>query len=188
MSLSAPAEVEFSSGSGIQVLGIIPNGTTLIRANYTIDNKQPFLREETGLTEGSLGHQVLFQTFDLSNEDHNIVINAINATSARPYTISSIKTYEPAHVEHKKNTGAVVGGVIGGLIALLLIVTGCFYVWRRRRQSGYSRRIIPLTTQYAQPAYQRPPSGTLSFCFSFSHVMIIQLAKLRRVLPVCRAD
>ena len=125
-------------GSLISVIGIIPNGSTLISANYTIDNGRPFVREETGLEQGaSLGHQILFQMDGFKQGQHTLRIDAINATSDRPYFITSFQVCEGPTPAHKPQTKTIVIAVVGGTGFLLLIfVSVWLYIRRRRRGKG----------------------------------------------------
>ena len=66
---------------------------------------------------------------------------AIAATSTNPGAVTLTASATPQPSKKSSNTGAIVGGVIGGLAALALLAGLGFFLWRRRRAgNGQQRR------------------------------------------------
>ncbi|KAK1219797.1 hypothetical protein PQX77_017461 [Marasmius sp. AFHP31] len=66
----------------------------------------------------------------------------------------------------KRNTGAIVGGVVGGLAVLALVIVGILFYYRRKQKSQlreHGERKRPLATFFRRGGTDsyRPPSGSL---------------------------
>lgn len=153
----------FSSyaGPAIQVLGIYPNGTDLVSADYTVGNNIS-TRIVPGISTGvSLGNQVLFEVFGLADGANEVIIDNIKATQTRQYTITGFNQFKlaPAVLSspHKKNhdTGIIAGVTFGVLAFLSMIVFGAFYVRRQRK-----RQLHPHLQPPVAPERVPLPSGT----------------------------
>lgn len=74
-----------------------------------------------------------FVSANLARGRHRLVIDSINASSGRNYTISSfvISGNEATQLESSGNRSALIVGVVIGVLALLLVIG--FVGWKYRR-------------------------------------------------------
>ncbi|KAI5116994.1 hypothetical protein M0805_001491 [Coniferiporia weirii] len=120
-------------GSRVQVVGDIPAGKDKLTSDYIIDDDPPVSGEVPILAQNfSLHHRVLFSSEILSEGQHRIIINAINSTGDRNFTITKFLITTIKNPVNDRNVGAIVGGIVSALIVLSLLLLGAFYFRRRR--------------------------------------------------------
>ncbi|EJC99241.1 uncharacterized protein FOMMEDRAFT_31318 [Fomitiporia mediterranea MF3/22] len=140
--------VEFN-GSRIRVTGIVPPGQDNITAKYSIDGGHPVMSPVPIISQSTpLLYQQFFMSQNLSDGLHNITIDVVETGPSRNYSFQSLQVFSDIDkdgsrsndpVGHGINAAAIVGGILGTVIFLLLCLLGAFYAWKRRglaRTSG----------------------------------------------------
>ncbi|KAF5367958.1 hypothetical protein D9758_004354 [Tetrapyrgos nigripes] len=142
------------NGTGIQLYGELTGNSSNV-GTYQLDGQSPqtFQLFSPGVTASSSGlpqwtDQLLFNLSGLSPGEHTMVVAHNGSASAMPlsiqyFLVESLTAEEQAallppsdppqssQASHTK-TGAIAGGVIGGLAALVLLgIAG--WMWKRRR-------------------------------------------------------
>ena len=132
------------------MIGVIPNGTEGVSADFQVDNNI-FSRVVPGLAAESpaLGNQVLFEIFNLGNGEHELKISNINASQDRQLIVQGFNLFfqlPPATESNKSGPNAnlkviISISLVGGLVLILLILFVFWYV-RKRRLHRKSKNIV----------------------------------------------
>jgi hypothetical protein len=159
------------------VFGTVPKSNATVKpptAAYALDAAPPFVTTEP-TANSNIPSQPLFAAFQLSSEEHSLTITVENAQS--PYILERFFVFPRVNVTHSavdadppptppKNsppvtkaptttvesqmTVRVLAGVLGSLVALI-VITGVFFLFRRwrlrtRKSSPMSETSDSLTT------------------------------------------
>ena len=143
---------------------MIPVGEGNLSANYIVDGGESRTRRlPTLLQDQPLFNQMLFVSPPLDLDNHTLHIDVLETGIDRNYTLQHFIIQTSGNKDdgdkdhgggHRENTAAIVGGVLGTIIFLLLAFLVAFYCWRRRRvaqmeKSGQQR--LPPMMYYARP-------------------------------------
>lgn len=175
-----------SSGTQIHVIGVIPAGQGSLKANYTIDYGEPRTRWEPTLTQNqSLPNQMLFLSEILDMGEHNLTVDILETGGDRNFTFQMFNVAMPTIGMNKSmdnkmekgvggdkdsgnqgsNTAAIIGGILGSIIFLILAFFCVFFFWRRRRLariSNVGQNRLPPMMYYAQSIPDGSPRGKLT--------------------------
>jgi hypothetical protein len=75
-----------------------------------------------------------------------------------------------------RNIGGIVGGVIGGLAAIILFSVGGYFLWRRRKSNEEARRKMEIdgnyspTTSFSAPERRTYPSSRNPTASAYTHI------------------
>ena len=107
---------------------------------------------------------MLFKSDNLSPGNHTLKIATITSGGDRNLTlgafaITPIKTYEQE--DHRPNVGAIIGGVLTGIIFVLGLILAFFYWRRRSRRAALNsfRAKQPQMGWYGQHVWSGTPTG-----------------------------
>jgi hypothetical protein len=97
-----------------------------------------------------------FSTTLVSDETSSTIASSSESGSSTTEASSTTTEPEPSETESSGGgsstpVGAIVGGSIGGFVALSLVVLGAFWLWRRNKNKNA-----------AQPSPQQPPATAAS--------------------------
>ena len=150
-------------GTQINASGTIPAGDGALSANYIIDDGTPVTKVVNAISQSSdLLHQTLFVSTFLDLGPHNLTVQVVETGSGRNYTfqqfnVSTTGSAQSANASdsdtsakqeasvgspNNSNAAAIVGGVLGSIIILLVIL----YLWKRSRSAKVSHtdeRAVP---------------------------------------------
>ena len=159
------------SGTAISVFGVLPNLTDSPNqpsATFTLDNGTPIAFNTIPPDQSLAIHQVpIFQSFNLTLDNHQLQIEAHdnNATLWLDFFMyeqpaNTTSTTGASHSNHSVKSGAIAGGVVGGIVVVLFGIALLIWLWRRREQANLRRLddISPFVA--ADPAFAG--SGSLS--------------------------
>ncbi|KAF8329271.1 hypothetical protein F5887DRAFT_1184112 [Amanita rubescens] len=171
---SPTSKVNFSFyGTAISVFGVLPNLTDSPNqpsATFTLDNGTPIVFNTVPPDQSLAIHQVpIFQSFNLTLDNHQLQIEAHdnNATLRLDFFMyeqpaNTTSTTGPSHSSHSVKSGAIAGGVVGGIVVVLFGIALLIWLWRRREQANLRRlgNFSPFVA--ADPAFARSGSPSLS--------------------------
>lgn len=145
----------------IQVYGEIQTGQDPVSASYSIDGESPTSQSEIGVDQNStLVSQVLYSSPDLTLGSHELNITVLNTGKNRqykPWFFAVHNTVQPSqtsgvspsstgtndssnasNTSHGGHTdvGAIVAGVLGGLLLVTIVIFGILYFRKRRATRG----------------------------------------------------
>ena len=138
-------------GTQAVIFGAVVNGSTFPLATYSID----------GASAGSISpyinannQVVYFLTPELSSANHTVLATVTQASSSSPFildsvafvpsgamatsmTLSASSSSTGVSSTSQSHTGAIVGGTVGGIAALMALLLLVFFVMRRKRGRPY---------------------------------------------------
>lgn len=120
-------------------------------ANYTVDGALTSQRPPLSLLgqPSKAENLILFQSDELSLGKHTLIIDGMNVTEHRNYTLSQFVIFGVPQSDKGKRIGMTVGIVLG---ALILVLGSCWGVWwylrrRRRQKQDRAKKLLPLKTE-----------------------------------------
>jgi hypothetical protein len=137
-------------------------------STYSVDGETPvnFLLQGLPANSGTVYNQKFFETKQYAQGNHQIVVLFKGNNTTTPLTLdylviqngttpqNTTTSSPPANSlnqnKAKSNTGAIVGGVVGGLVLIVLAVLGFLYIRRRER------RVLSLDEKGKKPSDLTP--------------------------------
>lgn len=152
----------------------LPHAATT--ATYSVDGKTPvnFLLQGLPANSGTIYNQKFFETEQFTQGNHQIIVLfegngqttpltldylvIQNGTSPQNTTASSPPANSLSQNKGKSNIGAIVGGVVGALVLIILAILGYLYIRRRERRISLNEKRKSSSDLAPQPFIYSPVS------------------------------
>ena len=120
------------TGTKISVFGFfppVPQGKKLALVNYTIDNSPPISKSSPNASgQAPFLLQTMFASDELKNGRHTLKLQLLDDAD---FNLTGFEIYPDG--PKKSHTAAIVGGVLGGVLAVAICII--FLIFLRRRRS-----------------------------------------------------